>query len=49
MRFKDYEKAEAEKKEWLDVVASKVLLYTHEMGDRGDYMKPDQSYHSWGY
>ena len=49
MRFKDYEKAEAEKKEWLDVVASKVLLYTHEMGDRGDYMKPDQSYNSWGY
>ena len=49
MRFKDYEKAAIEKKEWMDVVASKVQLYTQEMGDRGDYMKPDQAYHSWGY
>jgi hypothetical protein len=49
MRLKDYEKAEIEKKEWLDVVASRVQLYTQEMGDRGDYMKPDQSYHQWTY
>lgn len=49
MRFKDYEKAEIEKKEWLDVVASRVRLYSQEMGDRGDYMKPDQNYFNWNY
>ena len=49
MRFKDYEHAEVEKKEWLDVVASKIQVYQAEMGDRSDYMKPDQSYHTWQY
>jgi hypothetical protein len=49
MRFKDYEKAEIEKKEWMDMMASRIGIYTQEMGDRGDYMKPDQGYHQWGY
>ena len=49
MRLKDYEKAEIEKKEWLDVVASKIQLYRAEMGDRADYLKPDPSYNQWGY
>lgn len=49
MRLKDYEKAEVEKKEWLDVVASKISIYRQEMGDRGDYMKPDPAYFDWSY
>jgi hypothetical protein len=49
MRFKDYEKAEVEKKEWLDLVASKVSIYRQEMGDRGDVRKPDQSYFDFTY
>lgn len=49
MRFKDYEPALVEKKEWLDMMASKIGIYTQELGDRGDYLKPDQSYHQWGY
>jgi hypothetical protein len=49
MRFKDYESALVEKKEWMDMMASKVGIYTQELGDRGDFMKPSQAYHTWTY
>lgn len=44
MRYAEYEKAEIEKREWIDMMASKVGMYYREESDRQTYMKPDFTY-----
>ncbi len=48
-RFGEYEKAEVEKKEWVDMMAAKVGMYFREESDRETYRKPDMTYFTSGY
>jgi len=47
MRFKQYEHADAEKKDWLEMMAGKFGLYAREQRDRRTFLEPDINYATW--
>lgn len=46
-RFKMYEQAESEKKEWLEMMSGKFGFYAKEERDRKTYFEPDPNYADW--
>lgn len=47
MRFKMYEQAEAEKKDWLEMMTGKFGFVGKEERDRKSYFEPDPAYANW--
>jgi len=47
MRFKMYEQAESEKKDWLEMMTGKFGFLAKEERDRKTYFEPDPSYADW--
>jgi len=47
MRFKMYELAEEERKEWLEMMSGKFGFYAKEERDRKTFFEPDPAYADW--
>ncbi|MCK7503194.1 MAG: hypothetical protein MZV70_03235 [Desulfobacterales bacterium] len=47
MRFKMYELAEEERKEWLELMSGKFGFYAKEERDRKTFFEPDPAYADW--